>query len=125
MNGFRKQRAILLVHYGSIVQENCLISMRLVFTHSNALEKYLKALLQRQALQLQKTHDLLALKELCLPFAPELELYSESLAYLNQFAVVFRYPGESASREQAKRAIKAMKQLRLILRQELGLPVDE
>jgi len=95
------------------------------FHAQQCIEKYLKALLQRQALQLQKTHDLLALKELCLPFAPELELYSESLAYLNQFAVVFRYPGESASREHAKRAIKAMKQLRLILRQELGLPVDE
>jgi len=93
------------------------------------IEKYLKAILQMNNVQFQKIHDLLALMELCLPFTPELELNKELLvpkglfrAYLNQFAVAFRYPGDSATREQAKKAIKAMKLLRKVLRERLGFP---
>jgi HEPN domain-containing protein len=84
----------------------------------------MKALLQRQNVRFEKIHDLLALKELCLAFVPELEFHQESLAYLSQFAVAFRYPGESASREQAKRAVKIMKEIRIILRTVLGVAKD-
>ncbi|RMH89418.1 MAG: HEPN domain-containing protein, partial [Calditrichaeota bacterium] len=59
--------------------------------------------------------------KLCLPVAPELELYKELLAYLNPFAVAFRYPGEFATKEQARQAIKAMQTLRPILRKHLNL----
>jgi HEPN domain-containing protein len=91
------------------------------FHAQQCIEKYIKALLQMHNVRFAKTHDLLALRELCLSFFPELELHEESLAYLSQFAVAFRYPGESASREHAKRAVKVMKKLRSILRRELGL----
>lgn len=64
----------------------------------------------------------MALFELCLPKAPSLELDKELLAYLTQFAVRFRYPGETATREQTQYAIKAMKTLQSILRDHLGLP---
>ena len=94
------------------------------FHAQQCIEKYLKALLQMHDVRFEKIHDLLALKELCLSFFPELELHQESLAYLNQFAVAFRYPGESASREQAKRAVKIMQELRTILKQELALADD-
>lgn len=91
------------------------------FHAQQCIEKYLKAILQKNNVPFQKIHDLLALMELCLPFIPELELYKELLAYINQFAVAFRYPGESATREQAKQAVKALKLLRPILRQRLSL----
>ena len=91
------------------------------FHAQQCIEKYIKALLQMHNVRFEKIHDLLALKELCHSFFPELELHQESLAYLNQFAVAFRYPGESASREHAKRAIKIIKELRSILRWKLGL----
>lgn len=91
------------------------------FHTQQCVEKYLKALLQSRQIPFRKIHDLLALMELCLPFAPELELHKDLLAYLNQFAVAFRYPGESANRDQAKQAIKALKTLRPILRAKLGL----
>lgn len=90
------------------------------FHAQQCIEKYLKGLLQMHNVRFEKIHDLLALKELCLSFFPELEFQNEPLAYLSQFAVTFRYPGESASREQAKRAVKIMKELRAILRTELG-----
>jgi HEPN domain-containing protein len=92
------------------------------FHAQQCVEKYLKALLQMHHTPFQKIHDLLALMELCLPFAPELELNKDLLSYLNQFAVAYRYPGESASRDQAKKAIKALKVLRSLLRIKLGLP---
>jgi HEPN domain-containing protein len=90
------------------------------FHAQQCVEKYIKALLQMHNIQFEKIHDLLALKELSLSFFPELELYEQSLAYLNQFAVAFRYPGESATREHAKRAVKVMKELRSVLRRKFG-----
>jgi len=60
----------------------------------------------------QKTHDLLALKELCIPVFPELGMNTELLAYLNQFVINYRYPGEMATKEQAKQAVGSMKKLR-------------
>lgn len=62
-----------------------------------------------------------ALREYRARKIPNLEFHQESLAYLSQFAVTFRYPGEAASREQAKRALKIMRELRAILRTALGL----
>ena len=52
---------------------------------------------------------------------PELEMYKELLSYLNPFAVAFRYPGESATREEARQAIQVMKTLTPILRRILGI----
>lgn len=70
----------------------------------------------------EKVHDLLALLELSLEFAPELELHRVELAYLTRFAVAFRYPGEFATKEQAKKAVVIMKELRGILRNKLESP---
>lgn len=89
-----------------------------------SIEKYLKALLQLHNLPFQKTHDLLALMELCLPIMPELELYRELFAYLNPFAVTFRYPGEFVTKRQAKEAVKALKILWPILRSKLSLSTE-
>jgi hypothetical protein len=38
------------------------------------------------------------------------------------YAVVFRYPGEEATKEESQRAIAAMKKAREIIRERLGLP---
>ena len=76
--------------------------------------------MQLKSIRFEKVHDLLALMKLCLPFVPELEMHKELLSYLNPFAVAFRYPGESATREEALQAIKAMKKLKPILRKILG-----
>lgn len=82
------------------------------FHAQQCIEKYMKAFLQMHEIPFQKMHDLLALMELSIPIIPELELEKDMLAYLGQFAVNYRYPGESATKEQAKHAIKSMKKLR-------------
>ena len=40
---------------------------------------------------------------------------------LNDYAVSFRYPGETATREEAKEAVKACRLLRSIIMDHLGL----
>ena len=89
------------------------------FHAQQSIEKYLKAILQLKSIRFEKVHDLLALVKLCSQFAPELELHTELLSYLNPFAVAFRYPGESATREEARSAIQSMKTLRPVLRKIL------
>ena len=91
------------------------------FHAQQCIEKYLKALLQKHDIGFEKMHNLNSLQELCAAFFPELELYRESLSFLTQFAVVFRYPGESANREQARRAVKIMRELRLLVRRKLDI----
>ncbi len=91
------------------------------FHAQQCIEKYLKALLQKHKIRFAKTHNLLALKEMCAPLTPELEFYNEMLAYLTHFAIAFRYPGETATRSQAKHAVKAMKEIRSVLRVALTL----
>ncbi|MDW7681285.1 MAG: HEPN domain-containing protein, partial [bacterium] len=92
------------------------------FHAQQSVEKYLKAILQNNNIPFQKIHDLLALMELCLPVFPEIELQKELLGYLNQFSIKFRYPGEEATREQAKSAIHTLKILIPILREKLAIP---
>ena len=94
------------------------------FHAQQCIEKYMKAVLQKKQRPILKIHDLLAILEFVLPSIPELELHRESLAFLNQFSVAYRYPGESAERSQAKKAIDQMIVLRTIFRNYLGLTLD-
>ncbi len=93
------------------------------FHAQQCIEKYLKAILQKHNKPFLKIHDLLTLMESCRTFVPEVELHKELLAFLNQFSVAFRYPGEFANREQAKKAIKAMKIIVKILQSHLEFKV--
>ena len=75
-------------------------------------EKYLKAILQANQQQIPRTHNLLNLLELCLPFTPQLALYQDILGQLNQYSVQYRYPGESADKDEARSAYKSAKKFR-------------
>jgi len=44
------------------------------------------------------------------------------LLLLNDYAVDIRYPGESATSEEAQAAVKAMRTARSLMRSKLGLP---
>lgn len=63
-----------------------------------------------------KTHDLLALLELCTDQQPEFALHSESFEVLNPYSVQFRYPGEEATVEEARLAIKMIKNIAIFMR---------
>ncbi|MBM3130542.1 MAG: HEPN domain-containing protein [Chloroflexi bacterium] len=79
-------------------------------------EKYLKALLQKHGHHIPKIHDLNQLLEYCLPYDGTLELHRDLLKDLTRYAVEFRYPGESATKEDARTALHHAKTLRAFLR---------
>ena len=91
------------------------------FHAQQCAEKYLKARLCEADISFSKIHDLVALLEQALDAEPEWETFRENLAYLSDFAVTFRYPGESADRESALDAQCRCRLFRNAARNALGL----
>lgn len=78
------------------------------FHAQQAVEKYLKALMQQEKILITRTHDLTQLLRALLPKFPDLEIQSDNLEWLTTFAVEIRYPGESAIEEDAEQAVTIM-----------------
>jgi HEPN domain-containing protein len=76
------------------------------FHYQQCAEKYLKARLCEAEISFSKIHDLVALLEKVLTIEPNWEIFRKDLAYLSDFAVAFRYPGESADKKSALEAKK-------------------
>ena len=92
----------------------------LCFHAQQCAEKYLKACLQEKTLPVYRTHNLINLMEQLLPHNPMLETLREALLQINIYSVAFRYPGESASRDDARSARSLCELVRKTLRQHLG-----
>lgn len=90
------------------------------FHAQQCIEKYLKAFLQNHRIPFPKTHDLLMLLEACLPKQPLREAWRQEMDMLTRYAVLFRYPGESATPGDAARAVRIMRKYREELRLSLG-----
>lgn len=84
-------------------------------------EKYLKARLCEAGISFSKIHDLVALLQQVLDLEPAWETFREDLAFLSDFAVMFRYPGESADRESALDARRRCRLVRRAARDALGV----
>ena len=93
------------------------------FHAQQCAEKYLKAFLQERAASLPRTHNLIELLEICLSVDPAFELMRRPLVLLDRYAVRYRYPGESAEKDEARAAIQATTVVREIARIRLGLPL--
>ena len=91
------------------------------FHAQQCIEKYLKACLQKHQIPFAKTHDLVILVKACLPKQPLWEPWLEEMNVLTRYAVLFRYPGESATREDGQRAVRIMRKHRKEIRESLGL----
>ena len=74
------------------------------FHYQQCAEKYLKARLCEAEIHFGKIHDLVALLEQILKIEPNWQIFHEDLAYLSDFAVAFRYPGESSDKKSALEA---------------------
>ena len=83
--------------------------------------KYLKARLCEADIPFSKIHDLVALLERVFVAEPAWETFREDLAYLSDFAVAFRCPGESADKESALDAQSRCQLFRNAARNALGL----
>jgi HEPN domain-containing protein len=93
------------------------------FHAQQCAEKYLKAKLCEADIDFKKIHDLVALLDKALAIEPLWEAFREHLAYLSDFAVNFRYPGESADRATALDARKRCRHFRRAAREALGLDI--
>jgi len=89
------------------------------FHVQQAVEKYLKGMLQEYEISFSKTHDLSVLLNLLLPDFPELSVLEDDLEWLSAFAVEFRYPGEEALEEDAKQALKLLDRALSLLKQKM------
>jgi HEPN domain-containing protein len=91
------------------------------FHAQQCIEKYLKARLIEAGVAFPRTHDLEELHDLILPYAPLWEAFRSRVLDLTSYAVAFRYPGESATRDMAKRAVADCRTVRKAIRGSLGL----
>ena len=91
------------------------------FHAQQCAEKYLKARLQEAGLAFPKTHDLLDLLNRLLAVEPAWTTLNPQLTQLVNYAVVFRYPGISASKADARKALVACRAVRRAVRQSLKL----
>jgi HEPN domain-containing protein len=91
------------------------------FHAQQCVEKYLKAFLQKRQVLFAKTHDLGVLLDACIKHSSLLEGWRDQFEMLSQYAVLFRYPGESAVRDDGNKAVSAMKSFRIEMRNILGL----
>lgn len=92
------------------------------FHAQQSAEKYLKALTSESGLTFGRTHDLEYLARQLGDVIPELGEIEEDLRWLTQFAVEVRYPGISAKKKHAERAIEVAKKVRELVLQILTPP---
>lgn len=91
------------------------------FHAQRCAEKYLKGTLAEYGLEIGRVHDLVTLLEQLLPTHPLWDAFRIDFAYLSDFAVAYRYPGDSATRQQARDAIRRCRRFRQAARQILGI----
>ncbi len=68
-----------------------------------------------------RTHDRVALLDEVLPIEPLWEVSRPFLETLTSYAVLFRYPGDTATRTLAKTAIADARRVRAMIRATLRL----
>lgn len=84
-------------------------------------EKYLKGRLVEAGVAFPHTHDLKRILTLALPLEPLWSALEPAAKFLTNCAVVFRYPGQTASERDAKSAVLNCKTIRTEVRHALGL----
>jgi HEPN domain-containing protein len=91
------------------------------FHSQQCVEKYLKGYLTNLDVSFPKTHDLVKLVRLCLPYVPGWADWERRLYQLDSYALEARYPGDRTTKEEAEDALGLSEEFRLLVRSELGL----
>ena len=91
------------------------------FHAQQCIEKLMKAALIQKGCQPPKTHDLIQLSDLLAVQDNTWQADIQDLRFLNQAAVGFRYPGDSAGYEEAEEAVGICERLRTVLRSTANL----
>jgi HEPN domain-containing protein len=90
------------------------------FHTQQCIEKLIKALLIMHNTNPPRTHDLIVLYQLLPPACKEELLETKDLRFLSGAAIVFRYPGESADKDDAEKSLQICR----VLRQKLHTLLD-
>jgi HEPN domain-containing protein len=91
------------------------------FHAQQCVEKYLKALLMARGHPFPRTHDIVALSDLCQQQGIMISGDLQSLERLAAYAVQVRYPGEDPTVEEAQEALQVARAMRRFARSLLGL----
>jgi len=91
------------------------------FHAQQCAEKYLKAVLLEHQLPLRRIHDLEVLLDQVIPVSPAWAAFRNPMLLLNDYSVDIRYPGATATKDEARAAVGAMRTVRDHARQDLGL----
>ena len=94
------------------------------FHAQQCVEKYLKAWLQEANIPFSRTHDLKELLELIVPSVPVWQVWESDFSLLSRHAVATRYPGASATADDAESAVGICDEVRRAVRERLKLPID-
>lgn len=92
------------------------------FHAQQCVEKYLKAFLNAHEEEAPKIHSLKVLVELCQRLDPEFKTLLEDASQLEEYAVEFRYPGDSTTEEEARDSLRKAVGLREFIRLKMKLP---
>ncbi len=90
------------------------------FHAQQSAEKYLKAFLVSREIEPPRIYNLIELLKLCSNQDGSFELIHPVLDSLMTYAVDIRYPGDISTKEEARDAVNAMKQVREFVRVKLG-----
>jgi HEPN domain-containing protein len=82
------------------------------FHAQQCVEKYLKALLLSCRQAFPRTHDLIALHDLCMRNSVSIPVDQDKLERLAAYAVQVRYPGEEPTLDEAREAVQIAQEVR-------------
>ncbi len=102
-------------------QRKVFLSDNICWSCQQSAEKYLKAYLISHQQPYPRSHDLVQLGNLCALLDPDFDLIAEAVAAIDQFGTDIRYPGVSASPENARQAFAALKRVRAFVLTLMGL----
>ena len=91
------------------------------FHAQQTAEKYLKAWLQEKGKDIPRIHNLVELVSLCIESDETFAILEPDLKGLDGYAVPVRYPGQSASKEEARMAVKIAKDIQSFVQSRLNL----
>ena len=91
------------------------------FHAQQTAEKYLKAALQENGNPIPRIHSLADLLAMVSKIDSSYLMIQVDLNVMETYAVQFRYPGMSAERDEAKKALSAARRVRSFVRAKIGL----
>ena len=90
------------------------------FHAQQCVEKLLKAMMIHEGMVPPRSHDLSYLLGLILSQRPMWEVFRKDFQFLSAYAVEYRYPGETATREMAREALRYCSKFREQFDCEIG-----